>query len=130
MRCDHGVFFNDTATTEIYTLSLHDALPILGYSIAPDGRFMPEDWWAIVFNPSFPFRYLHTITGAYLTTAMIVGAVGAWHVLKDGANARAGVMFSMAMWMAAAGGPAQAFFGGIQGLLGPHHQPPKGAAIE
>src|SRR3712207_8311782 len=71
MRCDHGVFFNDTATTEIYTLSLHDALPILGYSIAPDGRFMPEDWWAIVFNPSFPFRYLHTITGAYLTTAMI-----------------------------------------------------------
>src|SRR2546430_7305315 len=23
-------FFNDTATTEIYTLSLHDALPILG----------------------------------------------------------------------------------------------------
>ena len=25
-------FFNDTATTEIYTLSLHDALPILGYS--------------------------------------------------------------------------------------------------
>src|SRR6266496_528242 len=28
-------FFNDTATTEIYTLSLHDALPI---SISPDGR--------------------------------------------------------------------------------------------
>src|SRR3712207_8799018 len=25
-------FFNDTATTEIYTLSLHDALPILGAS--------------------------------------------------------------------------------------------------
>src|SRR3712207_9454748 len=32
----HGVvvfFFNDTATTEIYTLSLHDALPISAYSI-------------------------------------------------------------------------------------------------
>src|SRR3712207_8700062 len=27
---DSGFFFNDTATTEIYTLSLHDALPILG----------------------------------------------------------------------------------------------------
>src|SRR6266542_1356341 len=27
-------FFNDTATTEIYTLSLHDALPILPVSIA------------------------------------------------------------------------------------------------
>ena len=44
---------------------------------------MPEDWWAIVFNPSFPFRYLHTITGAYLTTAMIVGAVGACHLLRE-----------------------------------------------
>src|SRR2546421_12171441 len=28
-------FFNDTATTEIYTLSLHDALPISQQSIAP-----------------------------------------------------------------------------------------------
>src|SRR3712207_9142841 len=30
-------FFNDTATTEIYTLSLHDALPIsgLGFTFAP-----------------------------------------------------------------------------------------------
>src|SRR5256885_3166328 len=26
--CFHFFFFNDTATTEIYTLSLHDALPI------------------------------------------------------------------------------------------------------
>src|SRR3712207_9443303 len=27
-RCFYDFFFNDTATTEIYTLSLHDALPI------------------------------------------------------------------------------------------------------
>src|SRR5688572_32733653 len=32
-------FFNDTATTEIYTLSLHDALPILlTMSVAPTGE--------------------------------------------------------------------------------------------
>src|SRR2546422_3356833 len=31
-------FFNDTATTEIYTLSLHDALPIS--SISPDGKYL------------------------------------------------------------------------------------------
>src|SRR3989440_682784 len=30
-------FFNDTATTEIYTLSLHDALPISGHAICPTG---------------------------------------------------------------------------------------------
>src|SRR5215217_9784484 len=32
-----GFFFNDTATTEIYTLSLHDALPILIRSHRQDG---------------------------------------------------------------------------------------------
>src|SRR3712207_9204277 len=30
--CDAFFFFNDTATTEIYTLSLHDALPIWTFS--------------------------------------------------------------------------------------------------
>src|SRR2546430_16192246 len=30
-------FFNDTATTEIYTLSLHDALPILHVAVCPHG---------------------------------------------------------------------------------------------
>src|SRR5258708_29854808 len=31
-------FFNDTATTEIYTLSLHDALPIFQQIVGADGR--------------------------------------------------------------------------------------------
>src|SRR5215211_9199511 len=31
-------FFNDTATTEIYTLSLHDALPILALTMRRHGR--------------------------------------------------------------------------------------------
>ena len=30
-------FFNDTATTEIYTLSLHDALPILVFCLGTEG---------------------------------------------------------------------------------------------
>src|SRR2546426_6996658 len=38
-------FFNDTATTEIYTLSLHDALPILGPFIA---FFRAHGWLALV----------------------------------------------------------------------------------
>src|SRR5258708_11567475 len=38
--CDTFFFFNDTATTEIYTLSLHDALPIYSiYKIAQTGYF-------------------------------------------------------------------------------------------
>ena len=37
-----------------------------GYTIGDDGRFMPESWFAIVFNPSFPYRFAHTVTAAYL----------------------------------------------------------------
>jgi cytochrome d ubiquinol oxidase subunit I len=107
-----------------------------GYAIGEDGRFVPADWWAIVFNPSFPLRYLHTITGAFLTTALIVGAAGAYHLLRErrrvivSANPRARTMFSMAMWMAAAVAPAQAVFGDLQGLWALHYQPAKVAAIE
>src|SRR2546429_5166799 len=42
----HFFFFNDTATTEIYTLSLHDALPILALRL--DHLQQREEHWAIV----------------------------------------------------------------------------------
>jgi cytochrome d ubiquinol oxidase subunit I len=101
-----------------------------GYSIAPDGRFMPEDWWAIVFNPSFPFRLAHTVTAAYLTTAFIVGGVGGYHLLRDDRNPRSRTMFSMAMWMAAIVAPVQIFIGDLHGLNTLQHQPQKVAAME
>src|SRR2546430_12467492 len=48
-------FFNDTATTEIYTLSLHDALPISDQLRARDSRGVPfsgSDWQQLVlFSP-------------------------------------------------------------------------------
>ena len=44
--CIFVFFFNDTATTEIYTLSLHDALPIYKYSGVT----------GVIF-PKFTFKY-------------------------------------------------------------------------
>ena len=54
-----------------------------GYAINDVGQFVPDDWWAIIFNPSFPYRLVHMVLAAYLTTAFVVGAVGAWHLLRD-----------------------------------------------
>src|SRR3990170_12374 len=72
-----------------------------GHVMGPNGQFLPgESWLAIIFNPSFPYRLVHTVLAAYLTTAFVVGAVGAWHLLRDQTNAHAAKMFSMAMWMA------------------------------
>ena len=78
-----------------------------GFARTPDGRFIPTSWVHALFNPSFPYRYMHTVVAAYLTTALVVGGVGAFHLLKDKANPRARLMFSMPMWMTAIFGPVQ-----------------------
>ncbi len=102
----------------------------VGYSINEAGQFVPEDWWAIVFNPSFPYRLVHMVLAAFLTTALVVGAVGAWHLLKDRTHKPARVMFSMAMWMAALVTPVQIFAGDLHGLNTLEHQPVKVMAME
>ncbi|MEO9601652.1 cytochrome ubiquinol oxidase subunit I [Parasphingorhabdus sp.] len=102
-----------------------------GHEIAANGQFVPgESWMAIIFNPSFPYRLIHTVIAAYLTTALVVGAVGAWHLLKDKTNAHARKMFSMAMWMAALVAPVQIFAGDMHGLNTLEHQPAKVMAME
>ena len=101
-----------------------------GYSVDEIGRFIPEDWWAIIFNPSFPYRLTHTVLAAFLTTAFAVGPGGAWLLLKDKSNRQARIMFSMAMWMAAIVTPIQIFVGDQHGLNTLEHQPAKIAAME
>jgi len=101
-----------------------------GYSINDVGQFVPEDWWAIVFNPSFPYRLTHMVLAAYLTTAFVVGGVGALHLLRDQTNIAARKMFSMAMWMAVIVTPLQIIAGDLHGLNTLEHQPAKVMAME
>jgi cytochrome bd ubiquinol oxidase subunit I len=101
-----------------------------GYAIAANGQFIPVDWWAIVFNPSFPYRLVHTVLAAYLTTAFFVGALGALHLLRDNTQKSARTMFSMAMWMATIVAPLQIFAGDMHGLNTLEYQPAKVAAME
>lgn len=101
-----------------------------GHAVNAAGQFVPLDWWAIVFNPSFPYRLVHMVLAAYLTTAFVVGAVGAFHLLRDRANEGARLMFSMAMWMAAVVAPLQIVAGDLHGLNTIEHQPAKVAAME
>ena len=101
-----------------------------GYTRTADGRFLPEDWWQIVFNPSFPYRLVHMVIASYLSVAFVVGAVGAFHLLRDAQNQAARVMFSMAMWMAVVVAPIQILVGDQHGLNTREHQPAKVAALE
>jgi len=101
-----------------------------GYTITPEGQFYPADWLAVIFNPSFPYRIVHMVLAAYLTTALVVGAAGAFHLLRDYTNDGARVMFSMAMWMATLVAPVQIIAGDQHGLNTLAHQPVKIMAME
>lgn len=100
-----------------------------GYRII-DGRVVPVDWLAVIFNPSFPFRLAHMSIAAFLATACIVGACSAWHLRRRNDNAPLRTALSMAMWMAVVVAPIQAFVGDAHGLNTLEHQPAKIAAIE
>jgi cytochrome d ubiquinol oxidase subunit I len=102
----------------------------VGHTIAANGQFQPADWLAIIFNPSFPYRLVHTVFAAYLTTALVVGAVGAWHLLRESTNEGARTMFSMAMGMIALVAPLQILAGDQHGLNTLEHQPVKVMAME
>ena len=101
-----------------------------GYTLTPDGRFLPADWWQVIFNPSFPYRLVHMVIASYLAVAFMVGVVGAWHLRRDVQNQAARLMFSMAMWMAVVVAPIQLLVGDQHGLNTLEHQPAKIAALE
>jgi cytochrome bd ubiquinol oxidase subunit I len=101
-----------------------------GYRMGADGLLYPTDWIKIIFNPSFPYRFLHMVTASYLTTAFVVGGIGAYYLRRHRHVKHARVMLGMAMIMAVFIAPIQAVMGDFHGLNTLEHQPAKVAAIE
>lgn len=101
-----------------------------GFTITANGTYAPLNWIQIIFNPSFPYRFMHTITASYLTTAFVVGGVAAWYLNKNIFVKEARIMFAMAMFMAIFIAPLQPVFGDLHGLNTLKYQPVKVSAME
>jgi cytochrome bd-type quinol oxidase subunit 1 len=101
-----------------------------GFSIGADGRFLAQDWWAIIFNPSFPYRFTHMLLATFLATALLIAGVSAWQLLRASTNLRARVQFSMALWAVAVLAPVQIAVGDLHGENTLKFQPQKVAAME
>lgn len=99
-------------------------------AVLRDGVFYPEDWGAIVFNPSFPYRFVHMVLGAYLTTCFVVGAVAAGYLLHGRFVSQARIMMAMSVVFAGLVAPLQLIAGDLHGLNVHEHQPAKLAAME
>ena len=100
-----------------------------GFSIV-DGRFLPENWLEVIWNPSFPFRFTHTVVAVYLTTAFTVIGVAAYHLRHGRFVEEARLMLAMGFGLAALLVPLQAVLGDLHGVNTLVHQPPKLAAME
>lgn len=121
-----------TAISATWILSVNSWMQTpQGFIIGENGQYLPEDWIEIIFNPSFPIRLAHTLTATYLTTALVVGAVGAWHLLRGKqSNEPVRIMFKMAIGMIAVVAPLQILVGHEQGTNTLEHQPVKVMAME
>jgi cytochrome d ubiquinol oxidase subunit I len=100
-----------------------------GYRIA-DGTFYPTSWMAIIFNPSFPYRFMHTVAAFYVTTGFAVLGVAAYLLKQKKSEEEARLMLSVTLWLMTVMVPLQIFLGDLQGLNTLHYQPAKLAAIE
>jgi cytochrome d ubiquinol oxidase subunit I len=101
-----------------------------GFTVDSEGVLHVADWWQVIFNPSFPYRFTHMVAAAYLTTAFVVGGIGAWYILRDRCVSHGRVMLGMALslivWLA----PLQLVIGDMHGLNAREYQPAKIAAVE
>ena len=100
-----------------------------GYKIV-EGVFEPDSWWAIVFNPSFPYRLAHMVLAAFITTCFVIGGVSAGYLRRGQHVEAARRMLKAAVIFAAITVPAQVFVGDLHGLNAREHQPIKVAAME
>ena len=100
-----------------------------GYEII-DGRFFAKDWVQVIFNPSFPYRIAHTVTGFFVTTAFVVIAVSAWHLRQRQHVPESQRAMSMGLGLLILLVPLQIVLGDAHGLNTLEYQPAKVAAME
>ena len=101
----------------------------VGYEMK-DGVAIPADWIQVIFNPTFPYRLAHMVTAAYLTTAIVVLAVGARYRLAGVYEDEARIMIRMGLGLAIVLAPLQLLIGDQHGLVTAEYQPAKLAAME
>lgn len=95
-----------------------------------DGLAIPVDWLQVIFSPTFPWRMAHMVTAAYLSTAIVVLAIGARYRLADRYPEESRIMVRMGLGLALILAPLQAFIGDQHGLVTAEYQPAKLAAME
>lgn len=100
-----------------------------GFTFA-DGKFQVTDFWAAIFTPSFPYRFAHMVTAAYIAGTFVVIGVNGFYLWRRQHREFAGAGLSVALWLALILTPAQLVIGDMHGQNTLRYQPVKVAAME
>jgi cytochrome bd ubiquinol oxidase subunit I len=119
-----------TATSAFWILAANSWMQTPAGFELKDGVAFPTDWLAVVFNPSFPYRFAHMLNAAYLTTGFVVLAVGARYLIAGRHIEEGRTMLRMAIGLTVILAPLQLIIGDQHGLNTLKHQPIKVAAME
>ena len=95
-----------------------------------DGVAHATDWWAIVFNPSMPYRLSHMMIASGLTVAFLIAGVSAYRWRRGDRGSDVSSTMRAGVTVAALLIPLQIVVGDLHGLNTLEHQPAKIAAIE
>ncbi len=95
-----------------------------------DGQAHATSWFDIVFNPSFPYRLVHSVIASGLTAAFLVAGLSAYRWLRGDREASVTAGMKTGLWLAAILIPIQIVAGDMHGLNTLEHQPAKVAAME
>lgn len=119
-----------TTLSAFWILSLNSWMQTpVGFEMR-DGIAYPTDWWAIIFNPSFPYRFTHKLIASGLTASFLIAGISSYRLLRGDDKKAPRLTLKVALVVAAVLAPLQAYVGDLHGLNTFEHQPQKVAAME
>ncbi|GLX78290.1 cytochrome ubiquinol oxidase subunit I [Thalassotalea insulae] len=119
-----------TSLSAFWILSLNSWMQTpTGFELR-DGIAYPVDWLAIIFNPSFGYRFSHMLIASGLTVSFLIAGISAFRLLQGDDKRAPKLTLKVALTSAMILAPLQAFVGDLHGLNTLKHQPEKIAAME
>ena len=119
-----------TTLSAFWILSLNSWMQTpVGFEMR-DGIAYPTDWIAIIFNPSFPYRFTHKLIASGLTASFLIAGISSYRLLRGDDKKAPKLTLKVALVVAAVLAPLQAYVGDLHGLNTFEHQPQKVAAME
>ncbi len=119
-----------TTISAFWILALNSWMQTPAGHVIDGGQIIAGNWWQVIFNPSFPYRFTHMLLASGLTASFVIAGLSAWRLLRAGEDTSARKTLRTGLVLAAVLAPLQMFAGDQHGLNTLEHQPAKIAAIE